>query len=128
MEASIFIARLIGPIFLLLALAIALDRTRLTVAGREFLGSPALILTSALLSLLAGLAIVNSHNIWSADWRVLVTLFGWLALIAGAVRLVLPRLVQRQGNGLMNRVWPMWLAAAVVVVYGLVLTWAGYFA
>jgi hypothetical protein len=35
----------------------------------------------------AGLAIVRAHNRWRADWTVLVTLSGWLALTFGAARM-----------------------------------------
>jgi hypothetical protein len=38
---------------------------------------------SGLLSLLAGLAIVNLHNTWRADWRVIITVLGWLMTIGG---------------------------------------------
>lgn len=124
---SFTLARLIGPLLLLIVLAVALDRTRLTVAAREHLASPALIQLTAVIALVAGLAMVNSHNLWIADWRVLVTLMSWFVLINGAVRLVLPRLVQRQGNAVMNRVWPMWLGVGVALLVGAVLTWQGYF-
>ena len=30
-------------------------------------------------ALLAGLAIVNTHNLWVSDWRVIITILGWLA-------------------------------------------------
>jgi hypothetical protein len=32
-----------------------------------------------------GMLIVALHNVWSADWRLLVTLLGWLTVIKGAV-------------------------------------------
>ena len=50
----------------------------------EFLASPALIFLSGVITLPAGLAIVLTHNVWVADWRVLITLLGWLAIIGGA--------------------------------------------
>ena len=39
---------------------------------------------SGLLSLLAGLAIVNLHNMWCADWRVIFTILGGLRRSAGS--------------------------------------------
>ena len=46
----------------------------------------------------AGLAIVLTHNIWAADWRVLITLFGWLNVIGGALRLFAPPLLMKTGT------------------------------
>ena len=45
---------------------------------------------SGILSFIAGLAIERAHNRWAADWLVLVSLFGWLAVIGGLVRMVFP--------------------------------------
>ena len=47
---------------------------------------------SGLLSLLAGLAIINLHNTWYADWRVIITVLGWLMTIGGIIRVVLPQI------------------------------------
>jgi hypothetical protein len=33
---------------------------------------------------------VRVHNHWAADWAVLVTIFGWLLLIGGLVRMLFP--------------------------------------
>ena len=39
----------------------------------------------------AGLAVVLTHNVWVADWPVLITILGWLTAIAGAFRLLAPQ-------------------------------------
>jgi hypothetical protein len=43
-----------------------------------------------MLLLVAGLAIVRVHNVWSGGWRVVVTVLGWLAVISGLLRMFLP--------------------------------------
>ena len=35
------------------------------------------------------------HNVWVADWRIVITLLAWLTLIKGIVRLNLPHAVPR---------------------------------
>jgi len=47
---------------------------------------------SGLLSLLADLTMVNLHNTWYADWRVIVTVVGGLMTIGGIVRMVVPQI------------------------------------
>jgi hypothetical protein len=44
---------------------------------------PPVVYLSGVLMFVAGLAIVRAHNRWRADWTVLVTLSGWLALALG---------------------------------------------
>ena len=34
----------------------------------------------------AGLAIVLVHNVWTFDWRVIITILGWLAVLGGIFR------------------------------------------
>ena len=47
----------------------------------EFIGSRALIYVAGVLAFMPALALVLAHNVWVADWRVLITLIGWFALI-----------------------------------------------
>jgi hypothetical protein len=42
------------------------------------------------MSLFLGLASVLLHNYWVPNWHVLVTIFGWLALIKGILVIVWP--------------------------------------
>ena len=53
----------------------------------EALHTGIVLYLSGLLSLLAGIAIVNLHNMWRADWRVIITVMGWLMTIGGIIRL-----------------------------------------
>ena len=46
--------------------------------AEEFLNSHALIYLAGIITLTAGLAIVLTHNVWAADWRILITVLGWL--------------------------------------------------
>ena len=60
----------------------------------EAVASHVLIYISGVLSLLAGLAIVLAHNRWSGGWPVIITVLGWLMVIGGVIRIVVPQLAQ----------------------------------
>ncbi len=102
MEASIFLAKLIGPILLLMGLFVVAQRDRMRRIGREFLDSEALIFISGVITLPAGLAIVITHNVWKPNWRVLITLFGWIVVFAGIGRLALPYIIKTVGNSMIE--------------------------
>lgn len=87
MQTSIFLAKLIGPPALLMGLVVLFDPTRVRTMAREMLQGEAFIFMSGLITLPVGLALVHAHNLWTADWRVLITIFGWLAVIAGIARI-----------------------------------------
>src|ERR1043165_9006448 len=83
MATSIFLAKLIGPVCLVIGLALLIDRAAFRTLANEFLASPALMFLSGVITMPAGLAIVLTHNVWAGDWRILITILGWLALLRG---------------------------------------------
>jgi hypothetical protein len=103
MERSLFLAKLIGPLFLTIALGLLLNQDTYWGIINEVIRHPTpvgsmLIYLSGLLSMLAGLAIVNAHSVWVRDWRVLITILGWLMLIAGVVRIASPDIGLKIGS------------------------------
>src|SRR4029078_8239513 len=77
MDTSRYIARLMGPLMLVIGIGMTAG---MFVGGesysslmKEFIGSRALIFITGVLALLAGLIVVNAHNLWVPDWRGLIT-------------------------------------------------------
>ena len=66
----------------------------------EFLESHALIFLAGLITLPAGLAIVLTHNVWTADWRVVITILGWLCVIGGIIRIAVAAPCGRVGRSM----------------------------
>jgi hypothetical protein len=124
--AAILIARLIGPLFAVLGLGMLLNATFYAVAAGEGAHSPVLIAISGMATLVAGLAILNAHHAWTADWRVLVTLIGWLFIIAGLIRLILPTLAETLAPAVYSGPAALMVAGAVVLVVGGILSFEGY--
>ena len=48
---------------------------------------PPVVYLSGVLMFVAGLAIVQWHNLWQRDWTLLVTLCGWFLLALGLFRI-----------------------------------------
>jgi hypothetical protein len=126
MQTSDFLAQLIGPLLLVMGLGMVADREGYRVMAREFLASRALIYIAGLLAFVPGLAIVLVHNVWTFDWRVIITLLGWLSLIGGIFRLVLPSKVTEIGLSMLDRPGFLTGGGIAVLVIGSVLTLAGY--
>ena len=124
---SIFLAKLIGPIFLAVGIGLIANAAAYRKLANEFLASTALIYLSGLLSMTAGLAIVLTHNVWAADWRVLITVLGWLAAVGGALRIVMPQGTQEVGRKILKHPQGLTIAAVIWLVIGAVLCLFGYF-
>ncbi len=127
MATSIFLAKLIGPVALVAAIGLFTNRAGYRAMAQEFLRSPALIYLSGLLTMTAGVAIVLYHNLWVADWRVLLTIFGWLATIGGAARIALPKQVKTIGEAMLDKPMAMTVGGAIWIAIGSLLCFFGYF-
>ncbi len=128
MQRSIFLAKLIGPLLAAIGVAMIFNADTLRAMAQEFLKSYALIYLSGLLALTAGLAIVNTHNEWTADWRAAITLIGWLAVIGGVIRIVFPRTVEMIGGTMVTTVSNSWIVGEgiVLLALGAWLSYAAY--
>ena len=126
MSTSVFIARLIGPVMLVIGLAVFTNQRAFRDMAEEFLASRALMFLSGFLIMPAGLAIVLTHNIWAVDGRVMITLFGWLNVIGGALRLFGPQFVVKAGPAMLNKPNFTLVAAAIWVVLGSLFCFFGY--
>jgi len=88
MATSVFLARFLGPLLLAVGAGILINPKPFHTMAGEVVRSITLVYLFGLADFAAGLAIVLTHNVWVANWRVLITLIGWLMLIRGAVRIL----------------------------------------
>jgi hypothetical protein len=87
---TVFLARLIGPFAILLSLSELVHKQQMVETAAALVRDRPLLLMMAMMGLLAGLAMVLAHNVWSGGaLPVVITLFGWILLIRGAVMLFL---------------------------------------
>ena len=128
METSILYAKFMGPAMLVSGIAMLSNRKNMRAVAEDFLNSPGLIFLAGILALLLGLAIVIFHNVWVAGWPVIITIYGWMALAAGIVRMGFPAIVQKLGRAMMERAWMITIGAAFSIVLGAFLTYMGFLA
>jgi len=126
MTTSIFLARLIGPFALALGLALLVQGPGFRTFASEFMASPALIFLSGVITLPAGLAIVLTHNVWTPDWRAVITIVGWLAVITGAIRMILPQHAAAKARAVIARPLVPKIGAAIWLAIGALLSYYGY--
>jgi len=127
MDTSIFLAKLIGPILAVIGLGLLINRATYQAVAEEVVKSRVQLYLSGVLALTAGLAIVLSHNEWDLSWQVIITIIGWLAILRGLLRLLIP---QQIGDFLTRALarGPQVLTGVGVValIIGAFLAWKGY--
>jgi hypothetical protein len=126
MQTSVYLAKLIGPFFLIVGLAILINVDAFRAVVKEFLNSPGQIFFSGMLTLPVGIAILLAHNVWAPNWRVLITLIGWLAALTSIVRIVAPQRVAGVAKTVASHPFFPIGPAAIWVAIGAVLCFYGY--
>jgi hypothetical protein len=126
MQTSIFLARLMGPVMFVIGLSLAINSKIYTEMSVEFVASRPVVYLAGASALTLGVALLLNHNVWAADWRIIITLFGWFAAINGILRLLFPDWVKRIGSDTFKTDKPVFVSGIVAAVPGAILCAAGY--
>jgi len=125
MDLSLFLAQLLGLMYIVTGVGIFANKGRFRALYEEMLGNAPLIYLMGILSLVFGFVVVTFHNQWVSDWTVLITIIGWLGLIKGILIIVSPRTIIQSARFWLQR---MQLLSVVVLAIGLVLGYFGFMA
>jgi len=126
MQPAVFIARLIGPTFIVIGIGVLLNGSFYNTMIADAVKSPTLIYFAGLLALVPGLAVLNVYRAWTPDWRVVITILGWLMVIGGIVRIVLPQLIATLATDIYSGTPVLAIFAVIVLVVGAYLSFEGY--
>ena len=126
---TIFLCRLIGLWALIVSISFMLHKTAMVDIAVDLSNAPALLFISGAFTVLAGLAVVLGHNVWTGGVApVVVTVVGWALLIKGGVLVVVS---PGGASGLLaasHFADYAYFYAAISLVLGLYLTYAGFLA
>ncbi len=128
MQTSYFLAKLIGPVLALVGISMLIDPAEYFSMAKDFMQQPALLYLAAVLGVLGGLAIVLTHNVWAFDWRVILTLLGWISIVDSASWMLLPKQVAAFWTPILEMGGFVPGAAVIVLLLAAVLGYFGYVA
>ena len=116
--SSVFLARLLGPT------ALALAVTEVTNRHIFSKSNAATIYLNGAVLFVSGLSIVLRHNVWARRWSTFVTGVGWLTTALGFARMAWPEFMLEQAG---SNTIAVGLIQMAVLILGLLLCWKGYF-
>jgi uncharacterized protein YjeT (DUF2065 family) len=125
MAQSKLIAGLIGPLLAAMGVAMLINRSLFPTMIGEIAHNYALIFLSGLLVLLAGVAIVRVHNVWTG-WPIIVTVLGWLAIVSGLVRMWFPQAAAPMAEAFAGSTAGLLVGGVVVLALGAFLSYKAY--
>jgi hypothetical protein len=125
MQPVVFMARLIGPLFVVLGIGMLVNSTLYADMIGQAVLVPVLIALSGILTFAAGVAMLNGYRAWTADWRVIITILGWVLVIAGFIRVVLPVVAAAAALSVYSAGGVL-IAGVIVLIIGAYLSFEGY--
>ena len=93
MELLIFIAKIIGVVYLSFAFGLLFSNKYYKREIINLYDDASYLILCGFIAIIIGFLILRNHNIWVNDWTVLVTLFGWIALFEGILILIFPKYI-----------------------------------
>lgn len=126
MSSTAFLARLIGLLTVVIALAILINRRGMIAAFESLSQHADTLLVVELIGLSAGLAIVIGHEVWTSVLGAIVTLLGWFILLRALILMLLPP--EKIADLFALVAWPerAEIYALISLAIGILLTIAGF--
>jgi len=123
MSISNYLAELWGITIVVVSLALLIDQKRLE---KLFIGveNEVAMFFGGVVTLIIGLAMVLAHNLWVFDWRLSLTILGWLSIVKGIDILFLPKRMKKRWAKTENKYWR--LIFLFLLFLGLTLTYFGF--
>ncbi len=88
---ELLIERVVALVYLIMGLSCLVQARMWKELSLELLNSPNSLVRWSLQWLPLGLIVILGHNLWVTDWRIIVTLIGWVVTLKCVLYLLFPR-------------------------------------
>lgn len=127
MTATYLLATVVGWYLVIVSSVLLFRRKLVTTAMSDIITQPGQLLIVAFLTLIIGLLMVVSHNIWVMQWPVVLTLIAWMTLISGIIRLVCPETAHKLWHNMIAKPEMLTISGIIMLLIGLFLLFKVYF-
>jgi len=90
MDVSIFLARFWGWYLIIFFVVLSFNPKRIKQIFEDLKDEKFLIIAS-FIAIIIGLLNILFHNIWEPNWKLIITLMGWIALFEGLSLFIFPK-------------------------------------
>lgn len=126
METSIFLARLLWPLFMVISLSLVLNGNTFDHIIKEFPKNPYVLYLSGLMAYLMGALIILNYNSWELNWFIIITIMWYMALIKWMVILLFPEFMMKASKMIKFSRWLLILVWIIYFILGAYLSFLGF--
>ena len=92
MSLSIYLGQIFGLYLFITSLALLINQKFFKKAIEDAVKNAAILMIMGIITLILGLILVISHNVWVRNWRIIITIISWLILIKGILMFIFPNM------------------------------------
>jgi len=126
MEKSYFLAKVIGLYCLIVGIVMLINMPQFIQYIDQLAHNPSLMFLCGFFTVILGILVIASHNVWRLHWSVLISLVGWLVLIKGLSLMLFPEYLDHFTIRMMGSQTFAYSAAALDFILGFVLCYCGF--
>ncbi|MEP1095612.1 MAG: hypothetical protein ABJG78_10915 [Cyclobacteriaceae bacterium] len=126
METSILIARILSVAYLAVGLGLLFNPIHYKEVFEKLIHNTTYRFLGAWVAAFLGVIMVQYHNIWVNDWRSIITVVAWIALIKGVLLIIFPRFINDFEFWFRSR-RQLNLTTMLVLGLGLLFGWFGFY-
>lgn len=116
-----YLATVIGWYLVVVSLLLLCRYEHIKRVTKDIMAQPGQFFIVGIITLLLGLLLVTSHNIWLWGWPVVITVFSWLVLVGGLIRLYFPEKTLEMWSSFMGNAITARVVAIIIFLVGLFL-------
>ena len=122
MNTTIFLAQFWGWFSVIIAIVFLVKEKSFLNELLKMHEDKVFVFLSGWVILILGLITIILHNIWVADWRVIITITGWASIFKGVTRICFPEATYKLTNAIFrNKILRFRIAMVVVGLLGVLL-------
>jgi uncharacterized protein YjeT (DUF2065 family) len=125
METSMLIAKIIGIIYLSFGLGLLINTKVYQKILNQLLTDPSIRIIGGFMAVIIGVLILEYHNVWEADWTLVISIIGWAALLKGILLLAFPSFIN-VAKPLFANIKSLRVLGVFVLIFGIVFTYLGF--
>lgn len=126
MDVSKFLSKILGIYLIIVSTAMFLHMDQFRNYATLLINDAPLMLVTGLFTLVLGILMVVSHNIWQWHWRVIITIFAWIALLKGASIIFYPQFMDKSTLLFLQNTTVVYIAAGFDFIIGILLSYFGF--
>lgn len=127
MDKSRFLAKALGIYLLIVSLIMLSNMQHFVSMINSLIINMPLMFVTGFFTLIIGILLILSHNIWQWNWRVIITIISWLTLIEGVSLILYPQYADKDTMLFMYyNMAASYLTATIDLVLGILLCYFGF--